>query len=213
MDFLKLQTNPHFFINTMNVIYNYAILNQIDRIKQMARALSQHFRYTLYGENQVTVREELEFIENYLQLQKMHTIGTQTVEVNVEVEESVLSEEIPILSIQTFVENSMKYGENEEYQVQILIEGKRLEGQGFFLAVSDRGQGFSQEVLQAYQEEKAVYREGKKRIGIDNVKKRLELLYGYRACMKLKNADGGGARVELYFKERDHEEQTQGVKG
>ena len=69
LDFLQIQTNPHFFINAMNVLYNYARLDNMEMVKNMTLSLVKHFRYTLYGETWVLLEEEVEFIQNYLNIE------------------------------------------------------------------------------------------------------------------------------------------------
>ena len=175
LDFLQIQTNPHFFINAMNVLYNYARLDNMEMVKNMTLSLVKHFRYTLYGETWVLLEEEVEFIQNYLHIQKLKTANMSKIQIETEIPKEVLEEKIPIMTIQPFVENSIKYGESEEGEVKIWIDAEKENGV-LKICVRDNGEGFDEEVLEALNKEQCVVREGKKRIGIYNVQSRLSIL-------------------------------------
>lgn len=148
LEFLQIQTNPHFFINAMNLILNYARLNMITEVQEFTRNLIRHFRYTLYGKNLVTVNEELDFIRNYIDMQQKKDMGAHAVKLDIRVKEEMEKIFIPILSIQTFVENSMKYGENALGKTYIRIEVTETEENRVKIRISDTGNGFSEEELE-----------------------------------------------------------------
>ena len=174
LDFLQIQTNPHFFINAMNVVYNYARLNNMEMVKNMTLSLVKHFRYTLYGESWVFLEEEIEFIQNYLHLQQLRTANMSKIEIETKIPPELMRERIPIMIIQPFVENSIKYGESEEETLKIEIEAQK-ENNILQIRIRDNGDGFDEEILKALNEGKQVIREEKKRIGIKNVRSRLLL--------------------------------------
>ena len=196
LDFLQIQTNPHFFINAMNVVYNYARLNNMEMVKNMTLSLVKHFRYTLYGETWVFLEEEVEFIQNYLHLQKLRTANMSNIEIEIEIPQELMKERIPIMIIQPFVENSIKYGESEKEVLKILVEAAK-ENDILQICIRDNGEGFENEILEALNQGKQVIREEKKRIGIQNVRSRLSILYGEEAHLSFRNGECGGAIVEI----------------
>lgn len=198
LDFLQIQTNPHFFINAMNVLYSYARLNNMEMVKNMTLSLVKHFRYTLYGETWGFLEEEVNFIQNYLHLQELRTANTSKIQIDMDIPQELMKEKIPIMIIQPFVENSIKYGESEEKEVKISIEVKKEKG-NLKICVRDNGDGFEADVLEALNQEQRVVREGKKRIGIQNVRSRLDILYGERAKMYFENGEDGGAIVTIWL--------------
>lgn len=198
LDFLQIQTNPHFFINAMNVVYNYARLNNMEMVKNMTLSLVKHFRYTLYGETWGFLEEEVSFIQNYLHLQELRTANMSKIQIDMDIPPELMKEKIPIMIIQPFVENSIKYGESEEREVKISIEVKK-EQETLKIFVRDNGDGFEQDVLDALNQEQQVIREGKKRIGIQNVRSRLTILYGESAKMYFQNGEDGGAIVKIWL--------------
>ena len=71
LDFLQIQTNPHFFINAMNVLYNYARLEQYGDGKKHDAISSETFSLYIIWRKWVPLEEEEEFIQNYLHIQKL----------------------------------------------------------------------------------------------------------------------------------------------
>ena len=198
LDFLQIQTNPHFFINAMNVLYNYARLDSMEMVKNMTLSLVKHFRYTLYGETWVLLEEEVEFIQNYLHIQELRTANMSKIQIETAIPRAIMEEKIPIMTIQPFVENSIKYGESEEGEVKIWIEAEKQRGI-LKICIRDNGEGFEEKILESLNKEQCVVREGKKRIGIYNVQSRLSILYGEGAKVHFSNGENGGAVVEIWL--------------
>lgn len=198
LDFLQIQTNPHFFINAMNVLYNYARLDSMEMVKNMTISLVKHFRYTLYGETWVLLEEEVEFIQNYLHIQELRTANMSKIQIETAIPKEIMEEKIPIMTIQPFVENSIKYGESEEGEVKIWIEVEKKKGI-LKICIRDNGEGFEEKILESLNREQCVVREGKKRIGIYNVQSRLSILYGEGAKIHFSNGKNGGAVVEIWL--------------
>ena len=198
LDFLQIQTNPHFFINAMNVLYNYARLDSMEMVKNMTLSLVKHFRYTLYGETWVLLEEEVEFIQNYLHIQELRTANMSKIQIETAIPREIMEEKIPIMTIQPFVENSIKYGESEEGEVKIWIEAEKQRGI-LKICIRDNGEGFEEKILESLNKEQCVVREGKKRIGIYNVQSRLSILYGEGAKVYFSNGENGGAVVEIWL--------------
>ena len=196
LEFLQIQTNPHFFINAMNLILNYARLNMLNEVKEFTRDLIRHFRYTLYGKSWVTVREELDFIGNYMQMQQKKDMGLSRVKLEIQIEEGLEKAVLPILVIQTFVENSMKYGETKEGETDIGIRVSRCGREHIKLLIQDAGKGFGREELDML-ERCADEWGGRRHIGVANVKNRLKILYGDQAAVCFFNRESGGAAVEI----------------
>ena len=194
LEFLQIQTNPHFFINAMNLILNYARLNMITEVQEFTRNLIRHFRYTLYGKNLVTVNEELDFIRNYIDMQQKKDMGAHAVKLDIRVKEEMEKIFIPILSIQTFVENSMKYGESALGKTYIRIEVTETEENRVKIRISDTGNGFSEEELEYLRSGEDEW-DGRKHIGVTNVRNRLKILYGENFELRFFNDEKSGGEV------------------
>lgn len=109
LQYLQAQIRPHFFLNTLNVIHSFSLTKRNDLIEQMVVCLSRYFSYRFKDPDaMVSLRAEKEHIENYLQLHRLRY--QNALFCGLEMEEVLLDAKIPPLVIQTFVENSLKYG-------------------------------------------------------------------------------------------------------
>ncbi len=224
LQYLQAQIRPHFFLNTLNVIHSFSLVKRNDLIEQMTVCLSRYFSYRFRDPDAMaSLREEKEHIENYL---KLHRLRYQNdLLCGVEIEEVLLDAEIPPLIIQTFVENSLKYGmrsknlnleviaeaiciekactkEDNEVCTQDPYQGNevqenRIPEQKLRITITDSGPGYEEEVLTAVKNGETVKKGHGQGIGINNVIQRLKLLYGEAAWVQLSNMPQSGACSEI----------------
>ncbi len=162
IDFLKSQINPHMLFNTLNTIYSHSLTNS-KKTPQMILKLSDIMRYMLYetDEERVTLSKELEYIEDYVSMQKLRIGSRGKVNLNVDGDPSEFTI-APMLLI-SFIENSFKHSmDSMSSEIEIRIEFKIHQGK---LELS---------VKNNYEKNEGLSTGG---IGNRNVKKRLELLY------------------------------------
>jgi len=107
---LQLQINPHFFMNTLSIIYNLALTKNYENIQDMSLRLVRYFRF-MFRSNLtfVPLQEELDHVLNYVRIQELRF--QQALTCHIEKPETLdkFPVHIPPLIIQTFVENAMKY--------------------------------------------------------------------------------------------------------
>ncbi len=201
MDFLTLQIEPHFYLNCLNIIYNMAQLEQYKEIQRLSNCVSEYLRYIFKSrESFATVRDELEHINKYLEIQKIRY--GNCFESHISMDERILDMEIPPLVLQTFVENSLKYTINWEDDIELTIKGTvDLEDMGAVIVIEDTGEGFEPEILYKLQNSMDIS-EGDKRIGIMNAVSRMKLAFGNEASVLFYNREKGGAGVEIRFPDR-----------
>ena len=171
---LKAQINPHFLFNTLNSIYSLAVTGS-ERTADAIIHLSQHMRYILEDTKAeaTPVQKELDYISNYLDLQKMRLGDTATIEyiVNNTPKEKYI---VPMLLIQ-FIENAFKHGVNPDKYSKVRI----------ILSVTDELLNLS-----VFNYKVASNRENKNSgIGIENTKQRLNLLYPSRHKLIIKESE------------------------
>jgi sensor histidine kinase YesM len=162
---LKSQVNPHFFFNSLNSIYSLA-LKKDDRTPKVILELSQLMRYMLYevGEEKVALEKELELMKTYIDLQRLR--ADDSTQIDFKIEGDVEGKMIAPLLFFPLIENSFKHGvkgtSNEGF-VNIMLQ---LKGQYLTLGISNN-KGETDDI-----------EDGKfGGIGIENVKKRLKLIY------------------------------------
>lgn len=163
LSFLKSQVNPHFFFNTLNNIYSLAIVKS-DKTAHAVLKLSAIMRYILTEteRNLVPLENEVAFIHNYIELQQVRL--TEKVQVNFNIEGNTAPLLVAPLIFIPFVENAFKYGVSTKEQSSIEINLKVTEHTIYFYAKN----------YIVHSENNMMENTG---IGINNVKRRLELLY------------------------------------
>lgn len=191
---LKLQVNPHLLLNSLNMVYSLAETRQYQVIQKFTMNLVEYFRYCLReNSNLVTLKSEMRFVENYLEIQKIRYPGELSGVYSME--DSLKDALIPPLIVQNFVENAVKYARKAGEAIEILIYIRR-EGERLFISINDTGAGI-EEGLVKYLNEGVEYedKDGRKHIGVYNCRKRLELFYGDRASLKINSTIGEGTQV------------------
>lgn len=183
---LKTQLHPHFLFNTLHTI---AMLNLKDpkAANRMIARLSDLLRLTLdnVGVQEVSLRQELEFLERYLEIEQIRF--QDRLAVHKDIDPETLDAAVPNLILQPLVENAIRHGiAKRETEGRIELFAKRENG-SLLLKVCDNGPGMSKD-LQSNLE---------RGIGIKNTRARLEQLYGAAHRMELVNANGGGLEVSI----------------
>lgn len=163
LSFLKSQVNPHFFFNTLNNIYSLAVVRS-ELTAPAVMKLSAIMRYILTETQHdlVPLSNEVDFIHNFIDLQKVRL--TDKVSLNFTTEGSISDLLIAPLLFIPFVENAFKYGVSTKEASSINIEIKTVGNTIVFTAVN----------YIVPSENNLMENTG---IGINNVKRRLELMY------------------------------------
>lgn len=192
LKYLQLQIRPHFFLNCLKSLYALAQARNYDRIQKTILAFSKHIRYTFAdNEDSVPLSRELDHIKNYLEIQGGSSQYTPVC--RMDIDPRLLDLPIPPLSLQTFVENSIKWAFSPDHALEIDIKASILNsGDDTFadLTVSDNGGGFSEQTLREINDPNTSFY-GQHHIGLNNVKKRMELMYGNDALYAFYNKEVG----------------------
>lgn len=207
--FLQHQMNPHFLFNVLLTIQIKAKRCRDETIYHMVSTLSSLLRASIYTNNieMITVREELEYAEFYLYLQKMRFDDRISYEIVIE-DDSLKECMIPKFVIEPIVENAVIHGiENTESQGRIKITLKK-EGEVLTAEVKDNGAGFDVEKYRlSLEEEKKEdgIRKSREKIGLRNVDLRIRHIYGekYRIEIKSEINKGTVIRIRIPIKESD----------
>ena len=198
LQFLQLQLKPHFFLNSLKTINAMAINGDNQGIQENVLAVSDHLRYLFQESHMVLLKDELSFVRNYLAIQG-NVYGRQ-VEMEYDVAPETLDWQVPILCLQTFVENSVKYARTSiaGMPLRVLIRTDPLtteEGRYLDIIVSDNCQGYSDEVLERIN--RGDFGDDGQAVGIGNIIRRCRLLYGERAELRFYNDHGAISELIL----------------
>ncbi|WP_141500668.1 sensor histidine kinase [Paenibacillus luteus] len=195
---LEAEINPHFLYNALQAISTKALKSERFDIVDMVDSLALTLRYCISGKDIVQSREELKHIEHYLSLQKAR-FGSR-LQMTYEWDESLMALEIPKLSLQTLVENSIKHAlEKVSSTITIDIRAKLTEEHAV-ISVHDNGPGFTPErlieVRQSFLSEWEEREDVEESIGLVNLHTRLRLLYGDEAMLRIET-DELGTTMEM----------------
>ncbi len=196
---LQLQINPHFFMNTLSIIYNLALTKSYENIKEMSLLLVQYFRY-MFRSNLtfVPLQEELQHVLNYVRIQELRF--QQPLKCDVRLSDQLDKVHVPPLIIQTFIENAMKHAVSLDHALQIAIDIRSeptAPEHYIHITIRDNGKGFKEHVLRELRQGRRIVDEQGEHIGIWNVWHRMRLLYGSKARIEFANAAPQGAVVQL----------------
>jgi two-component system sensor histidine kinase YesM len=197
---LQAQINPHFYQNTLNLIYNLAALKKYQLIQETTLYLADYFRFIMRsGDQPIELRDELKHITNYMELQKIRYPGK--VEYSVQVEDPLLLQPILPLLIQPFVENSMIHGYTTAHNLFRVDVRVFSNTKGYtVIEVEDNGKGMEPEMIKRLNdimEESNTIPEH--HIGIWNVVSRLYSYYGPSAQIKFLSKKETGTIVRIEF--------------
>lgn len=201
LEFAQEQIRPHFFLNCISLIHGIADNKGEKDIVTITSILSDYIRYIYKGSKVLRpLREELDHVKNYISIQKFR-YGEDYFQFDCMVDEGLAEFEIPVLLLQTLVENSFSHGltPGRKGEISLFVTKETYEGGGcLYLCVSDNGKGFAPEILSKIENEEEIYYNNRRHVGLLNIKKRLKLIYGEKASFHLSNMDEGfGAISEI----------------
>lgn len=206
---LCTQINPHFLFNTLESIRIKAILNGDDTVADMVKLLAKMFRTVLDSDKKnYKVRDELENIRSYIQLQNIRFDHVITLKESIDPQ--IYHAKFMAILFQPVVENCFKYGSKESgIPIEIWISGQLTEEKKMVFTIQDDGKGMSPERLEAVrqglyvaqdveiQKEKGVEESDSHRIGLRNIAERLRLRYGSDGELRIVSSDEQGTIVEI----------------
>lgn len=197
---LQAQINPHFLYNTLDSFYWKANEDGNEELAENIIALSQLFRLVLNrGDPEITVRNEIELVSRYLQIQRMRF--SKELEYNIDIEDNMQMEKIPKLIVQPFVENAIVHGfENTIKSCKISVIGK-IKDDMLCFEIIDTGIGMTQiqidEIWEGEQETRDYARQRIGKYAIKNIKERLQIRYQDNFKLKIESSLGKGTKVIL----------------
>ena len=205
MDYMQLQIKPHFFLNSLNLMHTMAQRGNLDGVSALSENTAKYLRYIFQSDSErMPLAQELEHIRDFLGIMEIRYPGQFGYEIVSEPEAE--AQRLPPLILQTFVENSIKYGMVPGRKLEICVSAlcESMEGENgpcecLSVFITDNGRGFGAQQLQVWTSGGELAREGGAHIGIANALRRLQLAYKGRASVQLYNSPLGGAVVEVHI--------------
>lgn len=180
---LKSQLNPHFLYNVFNTI-NASVPKELENTRKMIATLADMFRYQLQASQSdfVTIRDEVNFVNQYLELEKARFENRLKIKINIP--ENILEAQIPPMIIQPLVENAVKHGISSLIGGgEVSIEIEKVNNKLHFL-IADTGIGIV--------DKSKVFGTG---IGLTNIKLILEK--SYNSILTLSDNSPNGLKIEF----------------
>ncbi|MBB6634434.1 sensor histidine kinase [Cohnella thailandensis] len=198
---LQAQIHPHFFMNSLNIVYHLAQIRSFDIIQSLAMHLVRYFRYATRTQvSSLTMREEMDHIQDYLSIQKYRF--PEALDYAIQVEPELEAFALPPLTVQPLVENAMVHGfaylGGTPYRISIRVYAEAGEPNSpVCIEVADNGKGFAEGKAEELRETVHRSEPGERHVGLWNVVRRCRLFYKGNVRMSFENAEPRGAKVTL----------------
>lgn len=183
LEALRAQLQPHFLFNTLHAIS--ALMGEdVAAARRMMRRLSDLLRAALEeGPHAVTLSDELEFVTEYVEIQKMR-FGAR-LSVRYDIEPEARAGAVPRFVLQPLVENAIRHSTDGPHERGDVVVAASVDGERLRLEIADNGPGFP---------EGGVRRLG---VGLRNTEARLAHLYGGDHTLRMSNRPDGGALIRI----------------
>lgn len=197
---LLAQINPHFIFNLLESINGIAKIKGQDEIVQIISSSSFLIRISISGTNsEVTLRDELNYINKYISIQQIITGGR--IHVEFDVDEDTLDHFVPKLILQPIIENAINYGIEYTKSVGLILVSAHKEKDVLKINISDDGKGIEAEklkdIISSLEQPVQVSGDMHPHIGIKSVNTRIKILYGNKFGLKITSRLEEGTAVEL----------------
>lgn len=194
MQNLQEQMNPHFIYNTLDNI-RYLIVPDPAKAEKLISRFTHILRYSINNTmRNVTLREDLKYIEDYLVIQKTRFGDRFAYEL--EIADECLDICIPKLLLQPLLENSIKYGFKKKPDISVKVSGDCQEGY-LVLAVEDDGAGQPKSTMDTLRSMIQTEEIDTTHNGLQNINRRIILEYGKESGMRLESSEGEYFKVIL----------------
>lgn len=192
---LHAQINPHFIFNVLETITWEARISENEKIEQMITALAQLLRsnFSFTNQEKYVIEHELDYINFYLYLQTVRFVERLTYTIDIS-SDNLLQLYIPKFSIQTLVENAIIHGiEKKTGNSHLTIKVEELD-QELLVLVKDDGIGFDPTILDFSDHKRP---SPNQHIGLQNVDRRIKLLYGDHYGIRIDSIIGQGTTAQI----------------
>ncbi len=190
---LESQIKPHFLYNVLNDIKSLAKLGRTREVSDLVVAFGNVLRISLNGQGEfTTVEEDVQLMENYILMQNIRHDGT--IHSHMSVQPEIMRLEIPRFVLQPIVENAIIHGLKDRSRRHISVRGYRA-GDQILFEITDNGVGFGADTKGPAASGNTLH-EG---IGLENIRRRLELYYGDACYLDIQSRKGCYTKMTVRF--------------
>ncbi|MQL53303.1 histidine kinase [Desulfofundulus thermobenzoicus] len=198
---LQSQVNPHFLFNTLNAACRLAMIEGASQTEELIHALSRLLRHTLRKIDQIVpLREELDYISNYLFIQK--TRYGDHIDVQIQAQPEALDAVIPIMTLQPLVENAIVHGLEPKEDGGTIFITVQCYGEKVCIEVRDTGLGMEPGVVCHVLEGNRSGQGHTTGLGLSNVYQRLRHCFGEDCGLEIFGSPGEGTTVKVLIPAR-----------
>ncbi|SEU23684.1 sensor histidine kinase [Paenibacillus sp. NFR01] len=198
---LQAQIHPHFFMNSLNIVYNLAQIRSYELIQSMSLHLVRYFRYTTRTHlSTISLQEEAEHVHNYLTIQRFRF--PETLDFEIDIPPQLKGCAVPPLIIQPLVENAVIHGfslQNDSvFRIKVTAYETRVQEDSFLcIEVRDNGKGLSEEQIRTLKRRVNSIEPEDGHIGLWNIMRRCKLYYKSDIRMEFAAVQPGGTTITL----------------
>lgn len=206
-NYLKGRINPHFILNTMQIISSTAVVNEDFEVEEIVDKFCDILRYSLYNDGwKVSLKNEMDHVKKYFELKK-RSLGWQT-KLKLFIDDDALDFCVTKMVLQPLAENCFYHGLRGRTDEQITIRAY-METEFLVLSVKDNGVGIPEEKLTEIRKQLNNPSEKESKTGgiaLNNIALRMKILYGEDGKMEINSAPGAGTEVSLFFPKQQNEQ-------
>jgi two-component system sensor histidine kinase YesM len=199
---LQSQINPHFLYNTLNCLSSIGLAYDVSEVVSISSAMSRIFRYSIKGQEIVSIKDEMSCIKDYLLIMDIRYKGK--FEIVIEMDESFIEMKSLKMILQPIVENAMYHGLEMKPGVgRLFIRGHISEHGYMQIDIEDNGVGMTDKQLSDLRkgirddENAELSGTDKQSIGLGNINKRLKLQFGSPYGLDVVSEEGKGTKVTV----------------
>lgn len=201
LEALHAQINPHFLYNTLNTIKWMAKIQGNKSVSRAITALIKLLRIsTNLGRDMITLEEEIDYVKNYIVIQKLRF--NEAINLNYNIDSNCLGLTVPKLFLQPIVENSIIYGigdENNELNIEIKAFTRE---EDLIIEITDDGPGIEDTILEKIFKSQTDRNKFSK-VGLNNVNQRIKLYCGSDYGLQIETKVGAGTLVRVRLNVKD----------
>lgn len=205
---MQAQLNPHFLYNTLDSMKWLGVTHGVPKVATLATNLATILRASISEGEFVTLQQELELIERYIDIQSIRFEDRFTCEIDID--DKFQSCLVPKLVLQPLVENSIIHGLEGRDDGYIKVSAEEQDSV-LVLTVSDNGRGIPEEILEKINSSDELKPGG--HLGLYNVDRIIRLHYGDQYGISAENVPGEGSRVQLRLPiQREEKKDAEGTR-